>query len=63
MCEPECPVDAILSEDDLPEDQTEFLEINEELSTQWPVLTVRKDPPDDAAEWEKVKDKRQYLDR
>ena len=63
MCEPECPVDAILSEDDLPEDQTEFLEINEELSTQWPVLTVRKDPPDDAAEWEEVKDKRQYLDR
>lgn len=63
MCEPECPVDAILSEDDLPEDQAEFLEINEELSAQWPVLAVRKDPPDDAAEWEDVKDKLQYLDR
>ncbi len=63
MCEPECPVDAILSEDDLPEDQKEFLEINEELAAQWPVLTVRKDPPDDAAEWEEVENKRQYLDR
>ena len=63
MCEPECPVDAILSEDDLPEDQKEFLEINEELSAQWPVITVRKDPADDAGEWEEVKDKRQYIDR
>ena len=63
MCEPECPVDAIFSEDDLAEDQKEFLEINEELATRWPVLTVRKDPPEDAAEWEDVKQKRQYLDR
>ena len=63
MCEPECPVNAILSEDDLPEDQMEFLEINAELSPQWPVITVRKDPPEDAAEWEEVKDKRQFIDR
>lgn len=63
MCEPECPVDAIFSEDDLAEDQKEFLEINEELAARWPVLTVRKDPPKDAAEWEDVKQKRQYLDR
>ena len=63
MCEPECPVDAILSEDDVTEDQKEFLEINAELSVQWPVITVRKDPPDDAAEWEEVKEKRQHIDR
>ena len=63
LCEPECPVDAIVSEDDVPEDQKDFLEINEELSAQWPVLTVRKDPPEDAGEWEDVKEKRQYLDR
>ena len=63
MCEPECPVDAIFSEDELPENQKEFLEINEELAMQWPVLTVRKDPPEDAAEWAEVKEKRQHLDR
>lgn len=63
MCEPECPVNAILSEDDLPEDQVEFLEINAELSPNWPVITVRKDPPEDAGDWEEVKDKRQYIDR
>ena len=30
--EPECPVDAIFSEDELPDDQIEFIEINAELS-------------------------------
>ena len=29
----------------------------------WPVITVRKDPPEDAGEWEEVKDKRQFIDR
>ena len=32
LCEPECPVDAIFSEDELPDDQIEFIEINAELS-------------------------------
>ena len=63
MCEPECPVNAIVSEDDLPEDQADFLEINEELAAQWPVLTVRKDAPEDADYCEDVSDKRQYLER
>ena len=63
MCEPECPVNAIVSDDDLPEDQADFLEINEELAAQWPVLTVRKDAPEDADDWEDVSDKRQYLER
>lgn len=63
LCEPECPVDAILSEDDLPADQQHFLQLNAELSQVWPVLTEKKDAPDDAAEWEDVPDKLQYLER
>ena len=63
MCEPECPVNAIVSEDDLPEDKADFIEINEELAAQWPVLTVRKDATEDADDWEDVSDKRQYLER
>lgn len=63
MCVPECPVDAIVPDDELPEDQKDFLKINQELFSQWPVITVRKDPPEDASEWENVKNKRQYLDR
>ena len=32
LCEPECPIDAILSEDELPEDLIDFLEINAKVS-------------------------------
>ena len=63
LCEPECPAEAIFSEDELPEDQTDFLELNAELSQDWPVITEMKDPPEDADEWREVKDKLQYLER
>ena len=63
LCVPECPVDAIYAEDDLPEDQTQFLELNTELAQQWPVITEMKPAPSDAAEWEGKKDKIQYLER
>ena len=42
LCEPECPVDAIFSEDELPSDQIEFIEINAELSEIWPNITEEK---------------------
>ena len=45
LCEPECPVDAILSEDDLPEDQQFLIELNTELSRDWPVITEMKPAP------------------
>ena len=63
LCEPECPVDAIVSEDDLPEEQKQFLQLNAELAQKWPVLTSRKEAPADAKEWEQVADKLQYLER
>lgn len=62
MCETECPVEAIISEDDLPEDQHDFLEINERLSAKWPVITSMKTAPNDAKEWESVKDKRALIE-
>jgi ferredoxin len=63
LCEPECPVEAIYSEDELPAGQEQYLKINEELSQGWPVITEMKDPPEDADEWREVKDKLQYLER
>ena len=63
LCEPECPVEAIVSEDDIPEGQEEFLELNAELSQSWPVLAHAKEPPDDADDWQDVKDKLQHLER
>ena len=63
LCEPECPVDAIYPEDDIPEGQDAFLAINEDLSRIWPVITEMKPAPEDAADWEDVKDKLPLLKR
>lgn len=63
LCEPECPVNAIYAEDDLPEDQQKYLELNAELSAQWPVLTEQLAHFEDAKDWEEVKDKFEHLER
>lgn len=63
LCEPECPVEAICSEDDLPEDQKEFLTLNADLSEKWPTITEKQDPMPDADDWAEKKDKRQYLEQ
>ena len=63
LCEPECPVDAIFSEDEIPEGQEEFLALNAELAETWPNITEKKAPPDDEAEWREVTGKRRYLER
>jgi len=63
LCEPECPAEAILSEDDLPDDQQHFLELNAELSQRWPVITQQKAPPADAADWDGKPGKLDLLER
>jgi len=63
LCEPECPVNAIYAEDDLPEGQEEFLALNADLSQNWPVITEMKAAPEDADDWREVTDKLQYLER
>ena len=42
LCEPECPVDAIFSEDELPEEEQAFLELNAELCEIWPNITEKR---------------------
>ena len=63
LCEPECPVNAIYAEEDLPEDQQDFLKINAELSQEWPVITEMKEAPADADEWKEVSGKLDHLER
>ena len=63
LCEPECPVNAIVSEDDLSAEQKEFLQINADLSKEWPNITTKKEAPADAKSWENVSDKRTMLQR
>ncbi len=61
LCEPECPVKAIFSEDELPEKYQAFLALNAELSKKWPNITIKKEPPDDADDWKDVENKLPYL--
>ena len=63
LCEPECPVNAIVADDELEDNEQHFLELNAELSEIWPVITEQKDAPADADEWVDVKDKLKYLER
>ena len=50
LCEPECPIEAIYAEDEVPADQIEFIEINEKYSKIWPNITEAKDPMPDHEE-------------
>lgn len=63
LCEPECPVEAIYADDELPDGQEKFIELNVELSQIWPVITEISDVPEDADDWKDKKDKIQYLER
>jgi ferredoxin len=63
LCEPECPAEAIFAEDDVPDGQEHFLELNAELAQIWPVITEMSEPPEDAQEWDGKKDKLQHLKR
>jgi ferredoxin len=63
LCEPECPAEAIRAEDDVPEDQRQFIALNAELAKAWPVITEKKDALPEAEEWDGVKDKLKYLER
>ena len=62
LCEPECPIEAIYPEDDLPEGQEKFIKINADLSAKWPVITSMIDAPEDAEDWEAVADKLHLLE-
>ena len=48
VCIPECPVEAILAEEDVPSEQQKFVELNAELAKLWPSITRTKPPLADA---------------
>jgi ferredoxin len=63
LCVAECPAEAIFAEDDLPSDQEHFTDLNATLAKVWPAIVERKEPLPDAEEWNRVKDKLQYLEK
>jgi ferredoxin len=63
VCIPECPVNAILPEEDVPGDQLAFIKLNADLAKNWPSITKRKAALPDAEEWKDVKNKIDQLQR
>jgi ferredoxin len=63
VCVPECPVNAIYAEDDVPGDQQHFIALNTELSRSWKSITKSKGSLPEAEEWKDVKNKLDQLSR
>ena len=58
VCEPECPVNAIVSENDYNEkDKEKWLEINKKYSEIWPNISKKKNSPEDADKFKEIKGK------
>lgn len=63
LCEPECPAEAIFADDDVPDNMTNFIDLNAELAKEWPVISEMKPAPEDAKKWDGVENKLKYLER
>ena len=65
VCIPECPVNAIYAEEDLPAGQEHFTALNAELSklSSWKSITKRKPSLPDADDWKDKTDKLSELKR
>ncbi len=59
VCEPECPVEAILP--DTEGDLSNWVEHNRTYSEQWPNITRMGTPPEDADAWRGVPDKMKHF--
>ncbi len=60
-CVPECPVDAIFEQDDVPEKWSEYIGLNERLAANWPLIEDQQDPLDSSEEFRNVEEKRSLL--
>jgi len=63
VCIPECPVNAIYAEEDVPEDQRTFTALNAELAKAWPSITDTKEALPEAEQYKDVKEKFSLLQR
>ena len=58
VCEPECPVEAIHPDtEEHPVGTEKWVEINRKYSEKWPVITKKKEPPQDSDQWKDVSNK------
>ena len=62
VCIPECPVNAIYADGDVPPNQQEYIALNAELARVWDPIVARKPALPEAARWADVQDKREHLE-
>lgn len=60
-CIPECPVDAIFIDDELPPEQADYAEINRQLSLQYPVLEESIEPHPEADKYKLITGKKHLI--
>ncbi len=60
-CVPECPVEAIFEEDEVPNKWVEYIELNAQLAASWPGIAESKDALPEAEEYKDVERKRSML--
>ena len=61
LCEPECPIEAIYADDELPANQIEFVEINARLADVYENITEAREPLPDADNFKDLENKREFL--
>ena len=58
VCEPECPIDAIVADTDYNEsDKEKWLDLNKKFSGMWPNISKKKEPPADSDKFKDIKNK------
>ncbi len=63
LCIPECPVQVICADDDVPANQRELIGLNAELAEQWSTITRAQPAMPDADAWATVPEKLRLLER
>ena len=63
LCVAECPVEAIFSEDDVPETMQDYIALNAEMAQIWPPIVEKKDPLPDHEKWAAVTGKINLVER
>jgi len=61
LCEPECPIEAIFPDDEIPDNQIEFIEINAKLADVYENITEAKEPLPDADNFKDIENKKEFL--
>jgi ferredoxin len=57
VCIPECPVNAIYAEEDVPAAMAHFVDLNARLAKDWPSIEKKEPPAPEAERWSTVADK------